>query len=131
MILSPEDENSEGVADNVLVNKRSSTTVQKCHLTKNLIGDHTEGVTTRSKEVTTNMCFISKIESKNVNVTRNKACLVAQGYTQIEGVYFDETFSRVARLEAIKLLLGKSCLLKFKVYQMDVTRAFLNEYLNE
>ena len=39
-------------------------------------------------------------------VTRNKARLVAQGYSQIEGVDFDETFAPVARLESIRLLLG-------------------------
>jgi len=46
-------------------------------------------------------------------VTRNKARLVALGYTQIEGLDFDETFAPVARLESIRLLLGvksKECL---------------------
>ncbi|KAL0553600.1 hypothetical protein IC582_007500 [Cucumis melo] len=63
--------------------------------------------------------------------TKNKARLVAQRYTQVEGVDFDETFSPVARLEAIRLLLGISCIHKFKLYQMDVKSAFLNGYLNE
>src|ERR1044072_4784439 len=62
---------------------------------------------------------------------RNKARLVAQGYTQVEGVDFDETFALVARLESIRLLLGVACLLKFRLYQMDVKSAFLNGYLNE
>ena len=62
-------------------------------------------------------------------VTRNKARLVAQGYTQIEGVYFDENFAPVARLESIRLLLGVACILKFKLFQMDVKSAFLNGYL--
>src|ERR1044072_1722501 len=61
-------------------------------------------------------------------VTRNKARLVAQGYTQVEGVDFDETFAPVARLESIRLLLGVACLLKFRLYQMDVKSAFLNGY---
>ena len=38
------------------------------------------------------------------NIVRNKARLVAQGYTQIEGVDFDETFAPVARLKSIHLL---------------------------
>jgi hypothetical protein len=37
----------------------------------------------------------------------------------------------VARLESIRLLLGVSCILKFKLFQMDVKSAFLNGYLNE
>ncbi|WJX40607.1 hypothetical protein P8452_28061 [Trifolium repens] len=64
-------------------------------------------------------------------VTRNKARLVAQGYSQIEGVDFDETFAPVARHESIRLLLGVACILKFKLFQMDVKSAFLNGYLNE
>jgi hypothetical protein len=68
---------------------------------------------------------------ENGNVTRNKARLVAQGYTQVEGVDFDETFAPVARLESIRLLLSISCTMRFKLHQMDVKSAFLNGYLHE
>ncbi|KAA0035705.1 gag-pol polyprotein [Cucumis melo var. makuwa] len=64
-------------------------------------------------------------------VIRNRARLVAQGYAQVEGVGFDETFAPVARLEAILLLLSVSYFRKFKLYQMDIKSAFLNGYLNE
>lgn len=56
------------------------------------------------------------------NMTRNKARLIAQGYTQIKGVDFDETFPLVDRLKSIRLLLGISRMLKFKLFQMDVKR---------
>ena len=56
---------------------------------------------------------------------------MAQGYAQVERIDFDETFALVARLKAICLLLGISCIQKFKLYQMDVKSAFLNCYLNE
>jgi len=64
-------------------------------------------------------------------VVRNKSRLVAQGYTQIEGVDFDETFAPVARLESIRILLSIACHLGFKLYQMDVKSAFLNGVLQE
>jgi len=64
-------------------------------------------------------------------VIRNKARLVAQGYTQIEGIDFDETFAPVARLESIRILLSISCHLGFKLYQMDVKSAFLNGIIQE
>ena len=64
-------------------------------------------------------------------VIRNKARLVVQGYTQIEGIDFDETFSHVARLESIRLMFGVTYHLSFKLYQMDVKSAFLNGYMNE
>jgi len=64
-------------------------------------------------------------------VVRNKARLVVQGYTQIEGVDFDETFAPVARLESIRILLSVACHLDFKLYQMDVKSAFLNGVLQE
>ena len=62
---------------------------------------------------------------------RNKARLVPQGYTQVEGLDFGETYALVARLEAIRILLGYACAHNIKLYQMDVKSAFLNGYINE
>jgi hypothetical protein len=64
-------------------------------------------------------------------VVWNKTRLVAQGYTQIEGVDFDEIFVPVARLESIRILLSIDCHLGFKLYQIDVKSAFLNDILQE
>ena len=65
------------------------------------------------------------------NVIRNKARLVAQGYFQMEGVDYDETFAPVARMKSIRILLTLACQLKFKLYQMDVKIVFLNGLLKE
>jgi hypothetical protein len=64
-------------------------------------------------------------------VIRNKARLVAQEYTQVEGLDFGETYAPIARLEAIRILLAYACAHKIKLYQMDVKSAFLNGYINE
>ena len=61
----------------------------------------------------------------------NKARLVAQGYSQMEGVDYDETFASVACMECIRILLALACHLRFKLYQMDVKIAFLNGILKE
>ena len=53
----------------------------------------------------TKWIFKNKLDESG-NVTRNKARLVVQGYTQIEGVNFEETFAPVARLEAIRMMLA-------------------------
>ena len=62
---------------------------------------------------------------------RNKARLVAQEYSQVEGVDFDESFAHIARMESIRVLLALAYHLKFKLYQMDVKTAFLNGFLKE
>jgi hypothetical protein len=64
-------------------------------------------------------------------VTRNKARLLAKGYSQVEGLNFDETFAPVARLESIRILLAYSTHHDFKLYQMDVNSAFLNGSIKE
>ena len=59
-------------------------------------------------------------------VIRNKAQLVCKGYAQIEGIEFEETFSSVARMEAIKMILDYAFSKDIKVYRMDIKSAFLN-----
>jgi hypothetical protein len=64
-------------------------------------------------------------------VVRNKSRLVAQGFSQKEGIDYEETFSPVALLEAIRILLAFSVAKEFKLHQMDVKSAFLNGVLEE
>jgi hypothetical protein len=51
---------------------------------------------------------------------------VAQGFTQIKGLDFGETYAPVARLESIRILLAYATHYDFKLYQMDVKSGFLN-----
>ena len=56
---------------------------------------------------------------------------MAQGYSQMEGVHYNETFALVALMESIRILLALACYLKFKLYQMYVKTVFLNGFLKE
>nr|GEU72708.1 retrovirus-related Pol polyprotein from transposon TNT 1-94 [Tanacetum cinerariifolium] len=78
----------------------------------------------------TKWVYRNKLDENGV-VTRNKARLVAQGYNQQEGIDYDEIYAPVARLESIRILLAYSYALDFKLYQMDVKSAFLNDFINE
>jgi hypothetical protein len=64
-------------------------------------------------------------------VIGNKAQLVAKGYSQVEGLDFDETYAPVARLESICILLAYATYHGFKLYQMDVKSSFLNGPIKE
>ncbi|KAK1670520.1 hypothetical protein QYE76_058679 [Lolium multiflorum] len=64
-------------------------------------------------------------------VIHNKARLVAQVYSQVEGVDYGETFAPVARLESIRILLAYAAHHGFKLQQMDVKSSFLNGPLHE
>ncbi|GKD26202.1 retrovirus-related pol polyprotein from transposon TNT 1-94 [Tanacetum coccineum] len=68
---------------------------------------------------------------ETVIVIKNKERLVAQGNNQQEGINYDETFSPVARLEAIRIFLAFATYMNFIVYQMDVKSAFPNGKLKE
>jgi hypothetical protein len=65
-------------------------------------------------------------QGEDGEVVRNKARLVAQGYSQVEGLDFGEAFAPVARLEAFRILLAFTASKGFKLYQMDMKSAFLN-----
>ena len=64
-------------------------------------------------------------------VTKNKAKLVCKGYAQVEGIDFEETFSPMARMEAIKMTLAYACSKRIQEYQLDVKSTFLNGELEE
>jgi hypothetical protein len=80
--------------------------------------------------VGTKWVFCNKQDEHGV-VIRIKAQLVAKGYSQVEGLDFDETYAPVARLESIRILLAYATYRGFKLYQMDVKSAFLNGPIKE
>ena len=57
-----------------------------------------------------------------------KARLVAKGYRQQEGIDYDETFSPVAMLKSIRILLAIATYYDYEIWQMDVKTSFLNGY---
>ena len=57
--------------------------------------------------------------------------MVAQGFTQVEGNDFNETYSPVARFTSIRLVLALAAMFGYRVHQMDVDTAFLNAELQE
>jgi hypothetical protein len=80
--------------------------------------------------IKTKCVFRSKQDQDGI-VVRNKARLLAQSYTQVEGLNFGERYASVARLGANRILLAYACAHNIKLYQMDVKSAFLNGYINE
>lgn len=65
------------------------------------------------------------------NITRNKARLIVQVYNQEKNIDYDETFTPVAKIETIRMLIAIASYMGFKLYQMDMKSAFLNGYLKE
>ncbi|GKE93236.1 putative ribonuclease H-like domain-containing protein, partial [Tanacetum coccineum] len=76
------------------------------------------------RAIGTKWVYINKKDERGILI-RNKARLIAQGYTQEEGIDYDEVFALVARIEAIRLFLAYASFKYFVVYQMDVQSAFL------
>jgi hypothetical protein len=74
-------------------------------------------------------CIFKNKQGKYGEIVRNKARLLAQGFSQIEGLDFVKTFSPVAHLEAIRILLAFAASKGFKIYQMDMKSAFLNDVI--
>ncbi|GJZ64086.1 retrovirus-related pol polyprotein from transposon TNT 1-94 [Tanacetum coccineum] len=65
------------------------------------------------------------------SVLKNKARLVARGYRQEEGIYFEESFAPVARLKAVRIFIAFAAHMNMVIYQMDVKTAFLNGIMRE
>nr|GFB29028.1 hypothetical protein [Tanacetum cinerariifolium] len=121
----------------------------KDHPLHKIIGDPKSSVRTRGQLANSCLfsCLLSFIEPANVAealkdadwnkkdesslVIRNKARLVAVGYSQQEGIDYDETFTPVARIEAIPLFLAYAAHKDFTVNQMDLKTTFLNGILKE
>jgi hypothetical protein len=75
--------------------------------------------------------WVLKKTGEDGEIVRNKARLVAQGFSQVEGLDFGKIFAPIARIEAIRILLAFAASKGFKLYQMDVKSTFLNGVIQE
>ncbi|GKF99690.1 retrovirus-related pol polyprotein from transposon TNT 1-94, partial [Tanacetum coccineum] len=82
------------------------------------------------RAIGTKWVFRNKKDERGIMI-RNKARLVTQGYTQEEGINYDEVFAPVVRIEAIRLVLAYASFKDFVVYQMDVKSDFLYGKIEE
>ncbi|GJU89171.1 putative ribonuclease H-like domain-containing protein [Tanacetum coccineum] len=82
------------------------------------------------RPIDTKWVYRNKKDERGI-VIKNKARLVAQGYTQEEGIDYDKVFAPVARIEAIRLFLAYASFKDFVVYQMDVKSDFLYGKIEE
>jgi hypothetical protein len=65
------------------------------------------------------------------SVEKLKARFVAKGFTQKEGIDYDETFSLVAKYTSIRAIIALASVLGWKLHQMDVKTTFLNEKIEQ
>nr|GFB53896.1 copia protein [Tanacetum cinerariifolium] len=118
-----------------------TTRIHKDHLVKQTIKDlHSTPQTRRmTKNVTnyepkkatgTKWIYKNKKDERGIMI-RNKARLVAQGYTQKERIDYDEGFAPVSMIEPIRVFLAYALFKDFIVYQMDVKSAFLYGRIEE
>ncbi|GJS55516.1 putative ribonuclease H-like domain-containing protein [Tanacetum coccineum] len=82
------------------------------------------------RAIGTKWVYQNKKDEKGI-VIKNKARLVAQGYTQEEGIDYNEVFAPATRIEAIMLFLAYASFKDFVVYQMDVKSTFLYGKIEE
>ena len=65
------------------------------------------------------------------SLEKHKACFVARGFSQKEGIDFEETFAPVARYTFVRAIIAINVAKGWKIHQMDVKTTFLNEKIEE
>ncbi|GJU51444.1 retrovirus-related pol polyprotein from transposon TNT 1-94 [Tanacetum coccineum] len=135
------DDEDDGVVANmnnldttIKVSHNPTTRIHKDHPLNQVIRDLQSA--TQTRKMSKNLKEHGKNPKRNKKdergiVIRNKARLVTQGYTQEEGIDYDEVFAPVARIEAIRLFLAYALFKDFVVYQMDVKSVFLYGKIEE
>jgi hypothetical protein len=85
----------------------------------------------KEKTVVSSKWIYKMKHSADGSVEKYKARFVACGFSQKEGIDYDETFAHVARYTSIRAILAIAAIMKWKVHHMDIKTAFLNSVIGE
>jgi hypothetical protein len=85
----------------------------------------------RDKSVVGSRWIYKVKQAADGSVEKYKARFVARGFSQIEGIDYDETFAPVTRYSSIRSILALSAQMGWRIHQMDVKTAFLNWIIEE
>jgi hypothetical protein len=85
----------------------------------------------QDKSVVSSRWLYKVKQAADGSVEKHKARFVARGFSQVEGIDYDETFAPVARYSSIRSMLALSAQMGWKIHQMDVKTAFLNGKIEE
>ena len=80
----------------------------------------------RDKSVVTSRLLYKVKHASDCSIEKHKARFVACGFSQVEGIDYDETFAPVARYSLIRSILALLAQMGWKIHQMDVKTTFLN-----
>nr|GEX86408.1 putative ribonuclease H-like domain-containing protein [Tanacetum cinerariifolium] len=137
---STQDVNTTGlsintVSTNVNTGSLNINTVSPSVTTAPLEATHADFFVMKQKKnprraIGTKWIYRNKKDKRGI-VVRNKARLVAQGYTQKERIDYDDVFAPVARIEVISMFLAYASFKDFVVYQMDVKSSFMYKKIEE
>ena len=85
----------------------------------------------KGKSIVTSKWIYKIKHAANGSIEKHKAIFVAHGFSQKEGIDYEETFAPVARYTSIRLVLALAAMMKWKIHQMDVKTDFLNGVVEE
>ncbi|GJV07710.1 putative ribonuclease H-like domain-containing protein [Tanacetum coccineum] len=108
-----------------------TTRIDKDHPKNQIIGDLTLAIQTRRMtKISDEHAMLNRSNARGASTISTSEGLDT-GYTQEEGIDYDEIFALVARIEAIRLFLAYASFMEFIVYQMDVKSALLYGTIEE
>jgi hypothetical protein len=83
------------------------------------------------KSVVTSRWFYKTKIATDGNIEKHEARFLARGFSQIEGVDYDETFTTIARYTSIRSIIAIEAEMGWSIHQMDVKTTFLNGFIDE
>jgi hypothetical protein len=81
--------------------------------------------------VVSSKSLYKKKHAADGSIEKHKARFVARGFSQKEGIDYEETFAHVARYTSIRTIIALAAKMKLKLHQIDVKTTFLNGVIEE